>query len=137
MAGCAVTVDNRGNAPDPELVEQIRPGKQNREQVVRMIGTPSTVATFDQETWYYISARTSTTAFKKTKLQDRQILTIRFNKQGVVAEITKFDASHGRLVTLVNRKTPTKGKELTIIQQLVGNVGRFSAPGNSPDRAGY
>ena len=31
-------------------------------------------------------------------------------------------------ITMVARITPTTGKELTVLEQILGNVGRFSGP---------
>ena len=37
----------------------------------------------------------------------------------------RLDKNSGRAFQVVDRKTPTRGKELTILEQLLGNVGRF------------
>lgn len=123
--GCESQTDVRGNIPDPKVLAQIKPGKQTRADVTRMLGAPSTVATFDKETWYYIGGRVKSEAFFKPEILDRQVITVKFDKTGRVAAISKLDATKGRKVTLVDRVTPTKGRELTILQQLLGNIGRF------------
>lgn len=128
LTGCAETVHTRGNLPDPTVVAQIAPGKQTREQITQMLGTPSTVATFEQETWFYIGGRVKTKAFFNPEVLERKILAIRFDKSGKVAEINSIDATKIEKVELVARETPTKGRELTFLQQIIGNIGRF---GNS------
>lgn len=126
LTGCSPTLNNHGNIPEPELIESIRVGNSNREQIVAMFGNPSAVATFDQEAWYYVGTKTSQLAFLTPKILERKVLVIRFDKQGVVQQVERLDKQDGRDVQIVDRKTPTRGKELTILEQLLGNVGKFS-----------
>ncbi len=127
--GCSPIEDTRGNLPLAEVIEKLKPGKQSREQVARMLGTPSTTATFEkQEVWYYIGERTETLAFFSPKILERKVLMIRFTKLGLLQDIAKFNASDAKPITLVQRITPTKGKELGFFEQIVGNIGRFSDP---------
>ncbi len=129
ISGCFPTADTRGNLPLKEVVESIERGKQNRDQIAALLGTPSTKASFGkQETWYYIGKRTETLAFFKPKLLERKILVIKFDDRGVVEAVASYDASAGKPVELVERVTPTKGKELSVLAQIIGNVGRFSDP---------
>lgn len=125
LAGCEAQTDVRGNLPDPEAMAQIKPGVHSRADVTRLLGAPSTVATFSKETWYYIGGRVKTVAFFKPELLERRVVTIHFDKAGRVADIQKMDATKGYSLSMVDRETPTKGKELTVLQQLLGNIGRF------------
>ena len=125
--GCSPITDTRGNLPLEEVVETIERGKQNRDQIVAILGSPSTKATFGkQDTWYYIGKKTETLAFFEPKLIERKILVIKFDERGVVETVTSYDASDGKRVELVGRVTPTKGKELGVLEQIIGNLGRFS-----------
>ena len=127
--GCSPITDTRGNLPLEEVVETIERGKQNRDQIVAILGSPSTKATFGkQDTWYYIGKKTETLAFFEPKLIERKILVIKFDERGVVETVTSYDASDGKRVELVGRVTPTKGKELGVLEQIIGNLGRFSTP---------
>ena len=128
LAGCSPTVNNHGNTPEPELIQSIRIGSSNRAQIVAMLGTPSAVATFNQESWYYIGSKTSQLAFLPSKILERKVLVIRFDKQGVVRQLERLEKLDGRDIQIVDRKTPTHGRELTILEQLLGNVGKFSSP---------
>ena len=127
LAACTPEKDLHGMLPDKELIAEIKPGQTRQEDVTRILGTPSTVATFDKETWYYIGEKTETVAFFKPDILEQKVLVVRFTKDGVVDDVEQVDTKKdGKPVTPVARETPTKGKELTLIQQLVGNVGRFN-----------
>ncbi len=125
VSACSARMDSHGNIPDQEIIDSIRIGKSSRAQVSEMLGTPSARATFDQEAWYYVGTRTSKFAFMKKEILERKVLVIRFNKQGIVQQVERLDKKDGRELQVVDRKTPTRGKELTILEQLLGNVGRF------------
>ncbi len=136
LAACSPTLTNHGNIPDAELIKSIRVGKSNRDQIQAMLGTPSAVATFDKEAWYYIGTRVSQIAFWEPDLLERQVLVIRFDEKGVVDQFERLDKQDGRDVQIVDRKTPTRGKELTVLEQLLGNIGKFSGPEADDGRAG-
>ena len=62
------------------------------------------------------------------------MLAIAFDSQGIVQDMKVYDKSDGRLVAMVDRQTPTHGNELTIIQQMLGNLGRFSPDEGGPKK---
>lgn len=130
LLACAPARDIHGNVPLAEATEKIAAGKQTREQVQETLGTPSTRATFEQdEIWYYIGKRTETTAFFAPDVLEHQVLEIRFGDDGRVSQVRKVDATKAVKPRPVDRETPTKGKKLTILEQFIGNIGRFTPVG--------
>jgi outer membrane protein assembly factor BamE (lipoprotein component of BamABCDE complex) len=125
-ASCASRTNTRGNLPDPERLAEIQAGTHSREEVVEILGSPSSTALLDQETWYYISKRTETIAFLSPEVTSQQVLVVRFDDEGVVSAVDKLDIEDANAVEPVDRKTPTAGKKLTFMQQLFGNIGRFA-----------
>ena len=126
LAGCASDVTQRGNLPDPDKLASITPGEATFRDVAMALGSPSTVSTFNSEVWYYIAARTQKTAFFNPSVLDQQVVVIAFDDQGMVSSIARYDMEDARDIEPVDRVTPTSGKELSFIQQIIGNVGRFS-----------
>jgi outer membrane protein assembly factor BamE (lipoprotein component of BamABCDE complex) len=126
-SACEPIVDMRGNLPNEEQLALIKPGDVGKDDVQSMLGTPSSVAVFDDETWYYISARNEQTAFLKPKETDRKVVAISFDKgTGMVKEVRQLGMKDGKTIKPVERTTPTAGNEMTFLEQLFGNVGRFS-----------
>ncbi len=126
LAACEGRLDVRGHVPDEEAVLAVQPGSFDRMQVAELLGTPSTMGTFDDKTWYYIGARTETTAFFDPDIIDQQVLMVKFDDSGVVETMKLYGVEDGRIVTPVEDVTPTHGRKLTVLQQIFGNIGRFS-----------
>ncbi len=126
VAACAPIVDHRGNLPDQYVLQEIKPGTTSRDDVANMLGSPSSVATFGEETWYYISTETERLAFYEPEVLDQQVVAIAFDSAGLVKSVRRYGLDDAREIELVERKTRTGGKKLTILQQLIGNLGRFT-----------
>ncbi len=125
---CAPVVELRGNLPPPEQVEQVKVGKTTRDEVQGLLGTPSNVTPFGDETWHYISTVTERQAFFEPVVKDRKVITIVFDRNGVVRVLDTKGLKDGKDITPVDRETPSAGKEMTVLQQMMGNVGKFSKP---------
>jgi outer membrane protein assembly factor BamE (lipoprotein component of BamABCDE complex) len=129
--GCIGVSDTRGNLPLAEVVEEIKPGRHTQREIISMLGSPSTKATYEeQEFWYYIGEKTETLAFFKPNLVERRIIVIQFDKKGVVKNVQNLNESDGKKISIVDRVTPTKGKDHSVLEQILGNVGRFGQPRN-------
>lgn len=131
-AGCETRIDVRGFVPDDDSLSQLQIGVQQRDDVRDLLGTPSTIAPFGDETWLYISRRTSSRVFFEPTVLEQQVVAIVFDERGVVSNIRKLALSDGKIINHVARATPAPGKELSFLEQLVGNVGRFNQ-----SRGGY
>jgi len=132
LAACSARIDQRGNLLDPDAVLAVKPGEQTKEQVAQLLGTPSTVATFNDKTWYYVSKRTATTAFFQPDITDQQVVVIKFNDSNVVEKVQLLGMDDAYEIEPVARTTPTYGQRLTILQQLFGNIGRFTKGETKP-----
>jgi outer membrane protein assembly factor BamE (lipoprotein component of BamABCDE complex) len=126
LASCAATVDQRGNLPEPEKLAQIQPGTTTREQVVKILGTPSSTGVFDDKNWYYISRRTKQISFFDPDVLDQQVYIVNFDGAGVVRGVDHKDLKDGQDITPAPGATPAPGRELTFLEQVLGNIGRFN-----------
>lgn len=131
LGGCGWVMDRigpepveRGNRVDAERLGQITPGVQTRTDVQALLGSPTARGTFDEDNWYYISARTRIAPGRYLDVEDRRIVAISFNREGVVSEIRELTQADGRDVRMVSRETPVPGNERTLMQALFGNIGR-------------
>lgn len=137
VTGCSPVVATRGNLTDPERVAELQPGQSRRDDVVAVLGSPTSVGTFDQNTWYYIGQKTEKIAFFEPDVVERRVVIVKFDDAGTLREVKKLDESNAQEVEMVERTTPTAGREMTFLEQMMGNVGRFSAKdskGKGPGR---
>ena len=125
LAACTGEVVTRGNMPDPDLIAEIEPGADNREDVADRLGSPSAISTFMDDKWYYIGHKVEYLAFFEPEVLERSVLVVSFDNIGTVDDTILYTLEDGQIIDPVSRKTPTEGRELTILQQFFGNLGRF------------
>jgi outer membrane protein assembly factor BamE (lipoprotein component of BamABCDE complex) len=130
LAGCAPTIDQRGNLPEPDKLAQIHPGTTTREQVTKILGTPSSTGVFDDKNWYYISRRIKQVSFFDPDVLDQQVYIVNFDAAGVVRGVDHKDLKDGRDIEPAPGATPAPGRELTFLEQVLGNIGRFNKGGS-------
>jgi outer membrane protein assembly factor BamE (lipoprotein component of BamABCDE complex) len=126
-AGCAPTVSNHGFAPQLAELQSIEAGQDTRGSVVRRLGRPSAYSSYDGDVWFYVASRVESFAFYRPRVVERTVVAVRFDEDGLVTEVNRYGLEDGRIVDLVTNTTPTLGRELTVLQQIFSNVGRFDA----------
>ncbi len=127
IAGCSPIESTHGYVPVDEAVAAIQAGKDNRDSILQVLGEPSVRSFNGDGSWYYISYRTETLGFFARKVVERQIIAIVFDNAARVARIDRYGLEDGRVIDLNTRETVSGGRKLTFFQQLLGNVGNFSA----------
>ncbi len=123
VAGCSPVIDSHGYAPVQEELDQIRVGQDTRGSVRRKIGRPGSTGIFTEDGWYYVATRIKRETYKEPKVLDRRVVAIRFDSTDIVSSVNQYGLSDGQVVDLVTKTTPTFGRELTVLEQALGNVG--------------
>lgn len=117
LAGCAEE-QTKGYVMSANALQQVPVGS-SQEQVLVVLGTPSTTATLKGEVFYYISQKTRRpVAFMEPKVTDQTVLAVYFNQQRKVERVTNFGIQDGRLVDLATNVTPTAGQERNFLEQV-------------------
>jgi len=129
VSGCARDVEQRGNLPPQDKLAEIHPGSTTKEEVTKVLGSPSSTSIFNDKTWYYISRRTGQFAFFDPSVLDQQVYIITFDDQGIVQSIGHKSVEDGKDITPVARATPAPGRELSFLEQVIGNLGKFNNAG--------
>lgn len=135
-SACTPTQATRGNIVEDYRMAEIIPGVSSRTNVLQSLGSPTTVSPFDDNVWYYIGQKTEKRGIFDPKVVDKKTVVVAFNADGIVDTIENVDAE---LIDVphVRRKTPTSGNDITVMEQLIGNVGRFNkAKGSAVDASG-
>lgn len=125
LAGCGGFTQSyqRGYLLAEGALEQIPLGA-SQEQVLIVLGTPSTVATVSGEVFYYISQRSEQTAFLPQKVVDQRVIAVYFDKNRRVERLANYGLQDGKIFDYVSRKTPTSGEELSYLSYLFRIIGR-------------
>jgi outer membrane protein assembly factor BamE (lipoprotein component of BamABCDE complex) len=122
-AACTPVRETHGWVSDTASEAEVQPGVDTRSTVLARMGSPSTTGAFGQTDWYYITSLQESFAYLKPKTSARQVTVIRFNAEDVVAGVEKFGIEKGRVINYSGDKTPTRGRELGILEQIFGTVG--------------
>lgn len=136
LAGCASSVDGplgglqgfnetteHGYIVSPMALEQVPVGS-SRDQVLVALGTPSTIGNYDGEVFYYISqTRRRSVQFMNAKVVDQKVLAVYFDQKGNVIRIAQYGLQDGKVFDFVSRTTPTGGKDLNFLQQMLSGLG--------------
>ncbi len=125
----------RGNRVDTDQLAQLVPGTSTRADATALLGSPSAKATFDDNTWLYIGQVTKPVIAGTQDVLEQQVVALSFDQRGVLLGIERKTGAESLPVNVVTRTTPSPGSNASIMQQLLGNVGRFSA-GASPPTTG-
>lgn len=126
-SACEQSIQVRGNLPEQDTVTRIQPGIHSREDVARLLGSPSTISTFQDSKWYYIGQKTTAFAFFEPEVLERKVLMVAFDDTGTVQETKQISLADSQEIDPVERVTPTEGRELSFFQQMFGNIGRFNS----------
>jgi outer membrane protein assembly factor BamE (lipoprotein component of BamABCDE complex) len=130
VGGCTRIRDTKGYLYDPVMVASVAPNVDNKASVMRVLGRPSFESEFDKNVWYYVSQSTEQFAFRNPRAKEHQVMVVRFDAKGTVSQVEKLGRDQLVSIDPADDKTPTRGKEIGFLQQLFGNIGRFSgAPG--------
>jgi outer membrane protein assembly factor BamE (lipoprotein component of BamABCDE complex) len=111
LGGCFTETYQKGYIIPDGALEQIPIGA-SQEQVLIVLGTPSTVATVDGEVFYYISQRSERpVAFMPQHMVDQRVVAVYFDKDRRVRRLANYGMKDGRVFDYISRTTPTGGNE--------------------------
>lgn len=121
----------------------IKTGEDTKSTVMGKLGSPSATSTFDPNVWFYMSQVTDRVAFYQPRVAARNVFAITFDKASEqVVSVNAYTLRDGKVFAFNSRETPTRGRELSVLEQLLGNVGRGGmlprdddqGPGQQPGR---
>jgi len=118
LGACTGEQFQKGYILPPGALEQIPIGA-SQDQVLIVMGTPSTVATLNGEVFYYISQRSERkVAFMNQRVVDQRVIAIYFDKNRQVQRLANYGLQDGKIFDFISRTTPTSGQELSYLTPL-------------------
>ena len=117
VGGCGEQFQ-RGYILPPGALEQIPIGA-SQDQVLIVMGTPSTVATLNGEVFYYISQRSNRRlAFMTDQVVDQRVIAVYFDRNRQVRRLANYGLKDGQIFDFISRTTPTSGQEINYVAPL-------------------
>ena len=130
LAGCSFLEPPsqvRGNRVTAEQLKDLVPGTSTRVDANSLLGSPTARAAFDDNVWIYISETTQPRVGRVQGINSQDVVQLTFDGRGVLRDVKQLTQKDAQSVDVVSRSTPSPGSEATFMQQLLGNVGRFTA----------
>lgn len=124
LAACGMTETlQRGYVMPEGALEQLPIGA-TQEQVLIVLGTPSTVATVNGEAFYYISQKAQrSAAFLPHEVVDQRVIAVYFDRERRVSRLANYGLKDGKIFDFMSQTTPTGGQELSYLRNIFKNVG--------------
>ena len=124
-AGCGSFHETlqRGYVLPEGALEQIPVGA-SQEQVLIVLGTPSTVATVSGEAFYYISQKAErAAAFMPHEVKDQRVVAVYFDKDRRVERLANYGLKDGKVFDFLTETTTTGGKDLSYLRNMFKSFG--------------
>lgn len=137
-SACAPTIGSNGFQAIDAKPQDIVAGTDTKETILARLGSPSTTSTFEpDQVWYYISQTTEKYTYNRPVISSRTVTEVTFEKDGdKVAGVRTLGLADGQELAMNRNETPTRGRALTVLEQLLGNVGRGQLPRTDEDQPG-
>lgn len=128
--GCNPILRTHGYVPTADNKPQaINPNTDTKATVLAALGSPSIESTFDEQveadTWFYINQVRERYAYLRPQIQEQTVTAISFNPDGQVTRVSEYGIEDRRIIDYTDRETPTRGRELSVLEQIFGTIGRI------------
>jgi outer membrane protein assembly factor BamE (lipoprotein component of BamABCDE complex) len=126
MGACAPITSYSGyQTVDADPAKDVQVGADTKSTVRGKLGSPSATSTFDPNVWFYMNQVKERVAFARPKVVARHVTAITFDKSSEqVTDVDNFTLKDGRVIAYNGHETPTRGRELTVLEQILGTLGR-------------
>ena len=125
LSSCAQPINIHGNRISLKSFDIIEPGKTTEQQVLEQLGKPVITQDYGPKSWIYIESKSQNTVLSGRRVYKSNDRKSFFNEKGIATSVDIIPYDKELNPNIATRKTPTAGQEITVLQQLIGNFGRF------------
>jgi outer membrane protein assembly factor BamE (lipoprotein component of BamABCDE complex) len=129
VSGCTKVGLHQGYIADETLVTAIQPGVDNKDSVTTTLGRPTFTGQFNENDWYYVSRSARNYAYSQPKIKEQTVLRVRFDAAGNVVAVDRRGMEQVASIDPSSDKTPTLGRERSLLEELFGNIGAVGTGG--------
>ena len=127
LGACTPVTSYQGFQAVEAKPADVKVGVDSKSSVTERLGSPSAVAALEPNTWFYITQISDAVAFRRPVVRRRDVVAISFNKDDEkVASVNIYSLKDGHVIAFNHHATPTRGRELSILEQLLGTIGAGS-----------
>lgn len=124
LSGCTPVTKYSGYQAIDAKPSSAKVGEDTQTTIRTQFGTPTVTSSFESNIWYYISETSDQFGAYRPKVREREVVAITFDKATEkVASVDTLSINDGRVIAFNGRETPTVGRELSVLEQLLGTVG--------------
>ncbi len=127
LVNCSTITEYNGFNPGSDVLAKLEKGSTTKSKVRTLFGEPPVVQGTKGNTWIYFSQKTEKLAFLEPKVVSREIIFLIFNNNGILKVVEQYTIKNSRIIDINSNKVVSGGRKLTILQQIFGNIGNFSA----------
>jgi len=128
LNSCSDELESRGYVTKFSKFEEIKKG-QSKQEILSQFGSPAIISKAGDETWIYAGSEYTKETFFEPQLRGYNAFKISFDSAGLVKGVTQKDINDRKEIELSDEITETGGNEVTFIQQLLGNLGKYNPAG--------
>jgi len=133
LAGCQ-SVDVRGQFVSDQAIQEINTKKLDKQEVVRLIGTPTYAPNYSKNTWYYIQRYMARRAWFNPTVKQQRIIKVVFGSNNKALSAVLIEDDQNEKISSVGSYTKTHGTEKNGVQKFVKNIGRFNKTTDGSNR---
>jgi outer membrane protein assembly factor BamE (lipoprotein component of BamABCDE complex) len=134
LSACSPITQVQGYQVIDEQPATAKVGEDTLTTVRTRYGSPTMVSTFDPNVWFYVNQVNDTFGFYRPHIRQRMIVAISFDKSTQkVAAVNQFSEKDGHVIAYNSRETPTRGKQMSVLEQVLGTIGARALPQEEDD----
>jgi len=117
--------EHHGKELDNKILAKLRVNASTKEEVIELLGHPSSSSTFDDNIWYYISLKKQGVSVLKPNITDQTVVKLKF-KNNILVELKKHKPGQDKSFKFNKKQTRVEGNEHTVIKDFIHNLGRYN-----------
>lgn len=123
LTACGTTKHTHGQILSQERISYLKEGVHRKDDVLQVLGSPSTKDPFDDNIWIYTSSARIEGTFNKNQMTDRQTIKLTFAEDGTLTNITERTLADAREIEPNRDITETHGQSMGLMEQMIHTIG--------------
>lgn len=124
LGACSNVVQTHGRLIEGAELEKVQIGTTTRADIISLFGQPSFEGAFNSGRIYYNQQTMLQKVAGLNTTQSRELIMFSFDENNMLLDVEIKDEKSDISIATSERKTPTPGENLTVIDQIFSNLRR-------------